>query len=102
MAISKQFLKSKPFCKVTFSVPADVAADAKQVALLGEFNNWDAQALPLKKQKDGSFKTTVELEAGKEFQFRYLIDNNVWVNDTEADKYVYSGVSVDENSVVIL
>jgi 1,4-alpha-glucan branching enzyme len=102
MAISKQFLKSKPFCKVTFSVPADVVAEAKQVAVLGEFNNWDAAALPLKKQKDGSFKATVELEAGKEFQFRYLIDNNVWVNDTEADKFVSNGISVEENSVIVL
>jgi 1,4-alpha-glucan branching enzyme len=102
MAISKQFLKSKPFCKVTFSVPADVVAEAKQVAVLGEFNNWDAEALPLKKQKDGSFKATVELEAGKEFQFRYLIDNNVWVNDTEADKFVSNGISVEENSVIVL
>jgi hypothetical protein len=39
MAIAKQFLKSKPVCKVTFSLSADVVADAKDVAVVGEFND---------------------------------------------------------------
>jgi 1,4-alpha-glucan branching enzyme len=103
MAIAKQFLKSKPVCKVTFSLAADAVAEANNVALLGEFNGWDlATATTLKKQKDGSYKATVELESGKEYQFRYLLDGASWTNDGEADKYVPSGVSYDENSVVVL
>ena len=102
MSLTKQFLKSKPVCKVTFSVPAEVVeSKSANVALVGDFNNWDATSHLLKKQKDGSFKTTVELEAGREFQFRYLIDNETWVNDWEADSYVPSGISAEENSVVV-
>ncbi|MDI9867039.1 isoamylase early set domain-containing protein [Flectobacillus sp. DC10W] len=102
MAITKQYLKSKPVCKVTFAVPADAVNGAKAVNLVGEFNNWDASATALKKQKDGTFKGTLELEAGKEFQFRYLFDSAIWANETEADKFVPNGITSDENSVVVL
>ncbi len=102
MAIAKQFLKSKPIAKVTFELPAEAVNGAKAVALVGEFNGWDASALTLKKQKDGSYKTTVELPVGGEYQYRYLLDGLKWENDWAADKYVASGVSGVENSVVVL
>ena len=100
MAISKMYSKSKPVCKVTFEVSAETVNGAKSVSLLGDFNEWNPTAL--KKQKDGNFKASVELEKGKEFAFRYLVDNDVWINDEAADKYVANGISVDENSVVVL
>ncbi|MCU0338331.1 MAG: isoamylase early set domain-containing protein [Spirosomaceae bacterium] len=103
MAIAKQALKSKPVCKVTFALSADVVGDAKDIALLGEFNEWSAEtATKLKKQKDGSYKATVELETGKEYAFRYLFNGTTWVNDEAADKYVPNGISYEENSVVVL
>lgn len=102
MAIAKQFLKSKPIAKVTFELPAEAVNGAKAVALVGEFNNWDISALTLKKQKDGSYKTTVELPVGSEYQYRYLLDGSKWENDWAADKYVASSVSGVENSVVVL
>lgn len=95
--IKKQFFKSKQTCKATFTVPA---VEADQVVVLGEFNNWTPETtFELKKQKDGSFKGTIELETGKEFQFRYLVDGANWMNDDEADNYVpntYGG----QNSVI--
>lgn len=97
--ISKQFMKSKPVCKATFTLSAEAVAKAKKVALVGEFNGWDvSNAIELKKQKDGAFKATVELETGKEFQFRYLLDGQNWING-EADKYVAGPFGV-ENCVV--
>ena len=102
MALAKQFLKSKPVCKVTFSLSPETVSGAKSVALVGEFNDWNAEAAPLKKQKDGSYKATVELPVGSEYQFRYLIDGQTWCNDDTADKFVQSGVSSDDNSVIVL
>jgi 1,4-alpha-glucan branching enzyme len=102
MSLKKQFLKSKPLCKVTFSVNADLIEGAKEVALLGEFNAWDPTDYAMRKLKDGSFTKTIELEVGREYQFRYLVDGERWINDTEADKYTYSGVAAEENSVVAL
>ena len=45
---------------------------------------------------------TIELEAGHDYQFRYLIDGTRWVNDTQADKFTYSGVAAEQNSVIAL
>ena len=97
--IKKQFLKSKPVCKATFTFPAEAAPEAKTVEVVGDFNNWNTQeAVTMKKQKD-VFKAVVELETGKEYQFRYLIDGQAWENDWEADAYVSTPYGV-ENSVV--
>lgn len=102
MAVAKQFLKSKPIAKVTFELPAGAVDGAKQVALAGEFNNWDATSHLMKKQKDGSYKAIVELPVGGEYQYRYVLDGAKWENDWAADKYVASGVAGEENSVVVL
>ena len=103
MALAKQFVKSKSLYKVTFTVPAEAAAEAKKVALVGEFNGWNPEeAIALKKQKDGSFKAILELASG-EYQFRYILDDEKWENDWEADKYVPAGIDATaENSVVVL
>ena len=70
--MKKTYAKSGNTCRVTFSLPKDV--EAKEVALLGEFNEWDPDKHPLKKRKDGRFSVTVSLPAGKEYRFRYLLD----------------------------
>lgn len=90
MSIKKKPLKSKPVCKTTFKLDAETANGAKKASLVGDFNDWDAKADPMKALKDGSFSIQIDLESGKEYQFRYLLDGKVWVNDTEADKYTPS------------
>jgi 1,4-alpha-glucan branching enzyme len=100
--IKKQFLKSKPLCKVTFSIPAEAAVEAKEVKLVGEFSDWTNSPIEMKKLKDGSFKTVVSLETGKEYEFRYVIDGDRWENDWEADAYRSNAVTFEENSVVSL
>jgi 1,4-alpha-glucan branching enzyme len=100
--IKKQFLKSKPVCKVTFSMPAEAAPEAKEVKLVGEFSEWTESPIEMKKLKDGSFKTVVSLETGKEYEFRYVIDGDRWENDWEADAYRPNAVTFEENSVVSL
>jgi len=102
MAIKKQFLKSKPLCKVTFAVPATVVEGASKVAVVGEFNQWDASAHVLKKQKTGEFKATIELPVEQEVQFRYVVDDQTWLNDEEADKWVPNGFASEQNSVLVL
>ncbi|WP_397445339.1 isoamylase early set domain-containing protein [Polaribacter sp. R77954] len=98
MAIKKQFLKSKPVCKVTFTVPAE---EAKNVAVVGSFNEWNEEATPLKKLKNGSFKGTVDLETGNSYEFRYLIDG-AYTNEVEADSLAWNDFAGAENSVLSL
>lgn len=99
MAIAKQYLKSKPVCKVTFTVPAE---EAKKVAVVGDFNNWKANKdSALKKLKNGTFKGTVELPKEGSFEFKYIIDGN-YVNETEADRYQWNDFAGGENAVLDL
>ena len=100
--IKKQFLKTKPVCKVTFSLPAEAVQSAEKVELVGEFSNWMNAPITMSKLKDGSFKATVELEVGKDYQFRYVLDGSKWENDWQADAYVPSAASYEDNSVVSL
>ena len=99
MSIKKRFLKSKPVCKVTFSLTREAAQDAETVHLVGEFNDWDTSA-PMRKLKGGAFTVTLDLEAGRAYQFRYLVDGTNWENDEQADRYVPSPYPGTENSVV--
>lgn len=101
MAIKKQYLKSKPVAKVTLSLPAEAAPKAKKVKVVGDFTSW-TEGIEMKKLKTGEFKTTVELPIDSSYQFRYLIDGKNWENDWAADAYVSSGISTEENSVVVL
>ncbi|WP_372745243.1 isoamylase early set domain-containing protein [Lutibacter sp.] len=102
MGLKKQFLKSKPICKVTFSLSEEEAKGAKKVDLLGDFNDWNTKkAIALKKNKNGSFKVVLDLDVEKEYQFKYLFDGAQWENDWDADKYVDNGIG-EENSVVVV
>ena len=100
MSLKKQYLKSKPLCKVTFRLNAEAAQDAEEAALCGDFTDWKSQPLTMKKLKSGDFTLTVDLEKDHEYQFRYLIDGEKWENDWEADAYIPSPVSIEDNSVV--
>tara|TARA_R110001592_G_scaffold59620_3_gene180931 strand:- start:10778 stop:11086 length:309 start_codon:yes stop_codon:yes gene_type:complete len=102
MAIQKKYLKSKQICKVKFELPKESALEAKKVCIVGEFNNWDPQAGAMKKQKNGSFAMTLDLNTGSEYQFRYILDGERWENDPEADKYTPNNVCGADNSVVVV
>ena len=102
MSLKKQYLKSRPVCKVTFRLPAEAAQNAQSVHIVGEFNDWKAGAIPLKKLRDGTFTITLDLAPQHEYQFRYLINENTWENDWNADKYVPSPFGTAENSVVVV
>lgn len=101
MALKKSYTKDKKKCNVTFTVSAEAAAGAATITIAGDFNSWSSTETPLKKGKDGSFSVKLPLEAGKEYQFRYLIDGVRWENDWAADKYIPAPFSSTDNSVVI-
>lgn len=96
--LKKQLMKGKPVCKVTFYT--EPAKEANSVMLVGDFNEWSEAASPMEQLKDGRFKLTMNLEADREYQFRYLVDGAEWQNDAQADAYVPNPFSGD-NSVVV-
>ena len=103
MSIKKQFLKNGSICKVTFKVANGKSLKADDIKLLGDFNNWDHSQESMKHLKNGDFTQTLNLEVGKEYQFRYLVDGVFWDNEIEADKIVPNGIEEgDYNSVLVL
>ena len=87
--------------KITFTLSADIVYNATSGILLGDFNNWDLDnGIELKKQKDGSLKTTISLETGKTYQYRYFLNDGRWVNDSNADAYAYAHEFFIDNCVI--
>lgn len=96
--LKKKFLKTK--CKIEFVFPANAAAQVQSVHLVGDFNSWDKVSHPMAMDKKGqSYSLTLELPLGQSFQFRYLVNNQDWHNDWEADAYAPNSFG-GENSVV--
>ena len=88
MSLKKQYLNKTRVCKVTFSCPKEAVGSAANVSLVGDFNEWNKEAIPMKRLKNGIFTATVTLEPSKEYNFRYFVDGQRWENDWNADKYV--------------
>ena len=99
MAITKKHLKVRPECRVTFSYqPRDEVRHG--VELRGDFNAWGEQVLPLKRQRDGSYRVTVNLPRDGEYAFRYLVDDAHWDNDEAADAYVPNPYGTGDNGLL--
>jgi 1,4-alpha-glucan branching enzyme len=94
--LKKKFLKTK--CKVTFELPSGIAEKVDTVYLVGDFNNWDEKSTPMEKKKS-TYAVTMDLDLNREYQYRYLVNEDHWHNDWEADKYVPNPFHGD-NSVV--
>jgi 1,4-alpha-glucan branching enzyme len=95
--LKKKFFKTNDDCEVTFEF---AAPEANDVALYGEFTEWEPVAMKKAKAKNAAFKFKTRLPKDGQFQFRYLIDNQIWENDEAADAYWVNDQG-SENSVVI-
>lgn len=83
--------------RVTFSMPAGIWADT--IHLVGDFNGWNKTATPLR-LGEHSWCVSLELEAGRCYQYRYLVNGTDWYNDWRADRYEPNELGGD-NSVVV-
>lgn len=102
--LKKQYVKSRNIWKVTFELlQGELSKDlnTERVHLAGEFNDWDPATTPMKRGKGGAFRVMVELEPGREYEFRYLVNGEHWCNDWHADAYVPGGFG-DDNCIVML
>jgi len=93
---TKKYLKNG-ICKVTFRLPKEAAPDAREVAIVGDFNEWDQGRAFMTQLQNGDFKAVLEIPAGREYRFRYLIDGTRWENDWQADKYVPNDFGCDDS-----
>lgn len=82
MAVKKVGGKKKasekdPAKEVRFQFPA---AEAEEVYLTGDFNAWNTNSHPMKKDKKGDWEITVSLQPGR-YEYRFFVDG-IWQNDT--------------------
>lgn len=85
--ITKQRLKSRPICKVTFELSPEYDADS--LALVADATGW--KPVPFQRLKNGKWKLQLEVEPGQQLEFRYrgtTGDETWWDNDPDADRYV--------------
>jgi hypothetical protein len=70
--------------QVLFVMPAP---NAKSVAVLGTFNNWEPT--PLTENKDGIWTASLTLPPGR-YEYAFVVDGRWWGQDPLADEYVRS------------
>ncbi|MEX0908672.1 MAG: isoamylase early set domain-containing protein [Gemmatimonadaceae bacterium] len=76
-----------------------VAPDARTVSVVGDFNDWDTNATPLREAADaGVWTITVPLAAGRH-QYVFMVDGNRWTPDPAAPKAVEDDFGMP-NSVI--
>ncbi len=74
--------------------------DAETVEILGLNSDWENSVL-MSKKKDGSFSADVNLPKETRHEFKYLVNETIWLNEPAADSEapnVYGG----SNSVIVL
>ena len=99
MSVKKRFIKSRKKYNVTFQLPHKTVNSGTAVKVLGDFNDWSwEKGIPMEAKKD-IYVAEAELPIGQSYQFRYLIDDQEWENDWDADNYISTPFGV-ENSVV--
>ncbi len=88
--IHKTFIETDrgSVARVTFTLPDCIWAD--KIYLVGDFNDWNRTSHPFQNDGTGQWTITVDLELGRAYQFRYLIDGEQWTNDDQADAHVYN------------
>lgn len=71
---------------------------AKTVHLAGEFSEWRPDSAM--RRRGDSWELTLNLDANRSYEFRFVIGGHEWVNDPTADRYVANPFA-GENSVVV-
>jgi 1,4-alpha-glucan branching enzyme len=95
--IKQSPVKGKDQVKVSFILPS--YAVTGKVSVVGDFNDWDPSAHPLRARSNGTRSVAVTLPARRRFAFRYLDQAGRWYHDDAAHDYEENGVG-GVNSVV--
>ncbi len=80
--IKKSPIKGSDKVSVTFET--GLGAGAKAVSLVGDFNEWNPEAHPMKQRKDGAWSITLRLPKQRDWQYRFVVDGD-WVTDDETE-----------------
>jgi hypothetical protein len=78
-----------------------VAPKAQRVALVGEFNDWDAAATPMRASAEGGlWAVTLPLTPGRHV-YAFVVDGSTWTADPQAPMAPEDGFGT-KNSVIVV
>lgn len=95
--VQKTYFKTKDLCKVKFAVNLE---NAETVEILGLNSDWE-NSVVMRKKKDGTFSCEVSLPKNTQHEFKYRVNETLWVNEPEADSQQPNEFG-SVNSVLIL
>jgi len=82
--------------RVTLSLEAPMA---KEVTLLGDFNNWNSETHPMKKGKEGVWKKSLMLLPGR-YEYKFLVDGQ-WHHDPENSDFCFTSLGTCNNLLFV-
>jgi 1,4-alpha-glucan branching enzyme len=65
--------------QVTFTMPSMDGCSC--LYLVGRFNEWNESVYRMERTDKGTWSLTLELEPGREFQYRFRTNDGAWLND---------------------
>ena len=95
--ISKTYFKTKDYVKVKFSVNPE---NAETVAIVGLNDDWETLVY-MSRKKDGNFSADVSLPKNSQHEFKYLVNENEWLIEPEADNQSQNPFGT-VNSVIVI
>ena len=75
------------------------SAGAREVFLVGDFNEWDIRANPMQKDSEGLWETTLILQTGR-YEFKFMVDGK-W-RESRGDEFTVLNKYGSLNNVVIV
>ena len=82
--------------KVIFSLESP---DAKEVILMGDFNQWNPKKHPMKKDNNGVWNKTTMLFPGT-YEYRFMVDGQ-WINDPKNKQTRVNRFGTNNNFIVV-
>ena len=104
---------ARPIAKALFPAPPKVtpsqrvqfvlvAPDAKKVAVVGDFNGWDASHAAYQAQKRGGgvWSVTAPVPVGHH-RYSFVVDDSLWVADPTAPRIVDNDFGLPNSAIVV-
>jgi 1,4-alpha-glucan branching enzyme len=86
--IKRSPVKGNHSVKVSFILPRSGGG----VSVVGDFNDWDPLANPLRTRSNGTRSVVLTLPAGGRYAFRYLAEGGRWHDEEGAEAFEPNGV----------
>ena len=62
--------------KINFEL---LVPEAHRVTLVGDFNTWDPNSIPMAREKSGNWKAELKLKPGR-YEYKFVVDGEWWTD----------------------